>query len=243
MMNRALQIISILTVSLGLTISVHAAELVVVASTAPDFEVGTVVDGSNLIRLVKGSEVTFITSAGQPVKLVGPYEGVPDAPSGTGDPSLVDALSAVIRSAPKNASTAGVMRASMFASKDPWVIDVGQAGDHCVALDKPPMLWRAIIIGPVIASLKTGGQDAEVAWTAGSHTAPWPAELPLRDGQNYELHFVASKKTQKLTLHRVPDDLPTDAHKVVWMHEKGCAQQAAVFLARLQDALGTPDRG
>ncbi len=243
MMNRTLQILSILAVSLGLTISVHAAELVVVASTAPGFKVGAVVNGSNPIRLAQGSEVTFISSAGQPVKLVGPYEGVPDAPSGAGDPSLVDALSDVIRSVPQNTASAGVMRASMFATKDPWVIDVSQAGNHCVALDKPPMLWRAITIGPVIASLKSGDQEAEVAWTGGSHTAPWPAELPLRDGQRYELHFIASKKTQKLTLHRVPDDLPTDAHKVVWMHKKGCAQQAAVFLARLQDALETPDRG
>lgn len=242
-MKRVIHALAVVAVSVGFSLSVHAAELVVVASTAPDYKVGMVVDGNDPIRVAKGGEVTFISSAGVPLKLVGPYKGVPDTSGNRGEAGLVDALSDVIRSAPQNTASAGVMRASLFESGDPWLIDSSKAGSYCVAGSKPVMFWRAIIIGEVQASLEVGGQRSRIVWAAGSHTAEWPVGLPVSDGETYQLEFTASKKLRKYTLHRVPENLPTDAHKVVWMHGKGCGIQASILLTRLQEAAKTPDQG
>ena len=57
-MNRIIQFLAVVAVSAGFTFSVQAAELVVVASTAPDYQVGLVIDGDDPIHVVQGTEVT-----------------------------------------------------------------------------------------------------------------------------------------------------------------------------------------
>ena len=242
-MSRFFHILAAVAVSAGLAFSVQAAELVVVASTAPDYQVGLVVDGDDPIHVVQGTEITLISSTGLPVKLVGPFDGVPDLSGKKGKTGLVAALSDVIMASQQNTSSAGIMRAALFGSGDPWVIDSGLSGNYCIAGSKPVMFWRAITIGEVQASLKTGGQHAQIVWAAGDNTAEWPRDFPLSGGETYQLEFTTTKKVRDYTIHRVPEDLQTDAHKVVWMHAKGCGKQAAILLARLQEAVETPDQG
>ena len=43
-----------------------------------------------------------------------------------------------------------------------------------------------------------------------------------------------SATAAKLTVHRLPAQLPTDAHRAKWMADKGCRPQARRLLAAIR---------
>ena len=85
-----------------------------------------------------------------------------------------------------------------------------------------------------LAAVKAGARQAPVQWRDGSYTAPWPAEIPLRDGASYEIQFTMTKKTERLSLHLIPENVEGDLSRAVWMQAKGCTSQAKALLAQLQ---------
>jgi hypothetical protein len=214
----------------------RAGELVVIASTDAEIGLGAVLDGATAIQLAEGDSITLVSADGRTLKLEGPYSGQPDpAPDagGAGGADLLDALSDIVKPADQDVSTAGIMRSSLYAPKEPWVIDSGRSGPHCVFSGRPAVLWRPIAIGETAVSLKTDGEQAGVTWRDGSFTVPWPAELPLADGATYELEFAVTGKTRQLRIHQMPDGLDSDISRAVWMHEQGCTAQAKVLLGTL----------
>ena len=56
--------------------------------------------------------------------------------------------------------------------------------------------------------------------------------MPLTDGGRYLAKLSDRSTVSKLMIHLVPG-LPSDAHRVVWMAERGCSRQARALLARL----------
>ena len=214
--------------------SARAGQLVVIASKGSEIGVGAILDGAKPIELDAGAAVTFVSADGRTLKLKGPYSGVPDPSPRVNGTDLLDALSDIVKPADKDVSSAGIMRASIYAPKDPWVIDSGRSGAQCAAIGRTAPLWRAIAVGPASASLKAGARQAPVQWQDGSYTAPWPAEIPLRDGASYEIQFTVTKKTERLSLHLLPEDVAGDLRRAVWMHGKGCTTQAKALLAQLQ---------
>ena len=221
----------------------RAGELVVIASTDSEFGVGSVLDGRQAIQVADGQSVTLVSSDGRTLKLRGPYSGRPDpAPdaggaAGAGGSALLDALADIVKPTAQDVSTAGIMRSSLYAPKQPWVIDSGQSGAHCVLPGRPALLWRPIAIGAASAALKAdadpSGGPAGVIWQDGSYTAPWPAGLPFADGATYQLEFTVTGKTRRLSIHQVPGDLDSDVSRAVWMHAKGCTAQAKALLGTL----------
>lgn len=226
-------LVAALAVVAAVSNAARAAELVVIASTGSEIEIGSVLDGGTTIQLAAGAAVTLVSADGRTLKFTGPYSGAPDAAPGTGDTNLLDALSDIVAPAEQDVSTAGIMRASIYAPKEPWVIDSGQSGTHCVLPDRPAPLWRPIAIGAVSASLKAAEGQATVTWQDGSYTAPWPADLTIADGASYELVFTLTGKTRRLSIHQVPEDLPDDLARAIWMHDRGCTPQAKALLAGL----------
>ncbi len=215
----------------------RAGELVVIASTDAEIEIGSVLDGSRAIQLAEGNSVTLVSADGRTLNLRGPYVGRPDPVSNTGDSGLLEALSDIVKPAQKDVSTAGIMRSSLYAPKQPWVIDSGQSGAHCVLPGRPVLLWRPIAIGDASATLKADGGQAPgqsgVTWRDGSYTAPWPAALALADGASYRLEFAVTGTIRRLSIHQVPGALDSDVSRAVWMHEQGCTAQARALLGTL----------
>lgn len=228
---------AVLALLVAMSSATRAGELVVIASTDAKLGVGSVLDGSRAIQLAEGDAVTLVSSDGRTLKLRGPYLGRPDPLPDTGNSGLLDALSDIVKPTEKDVSTAGIMRSSLYAPKQPWVIDSGQSGAHCVRPGHPALLWRPIAIGAASAALEAdGGQaggQAGVTWQDGSYTAPWPAGLPLADGATYELEFAVSGKTRRLSIRQVPGDLNSDVSRAIWMHENGCMAQAKALLGTL----------
>ncbi len=211
----------------------RAGELVVIASTDAEIGIGTMLDGSRAIQLAEGNSITLVSADGRTLKLRGPYLGRPDPVSSTGGNDLLEALSAIVKPIERDVSAAGIMRSSLYAPKQPWVIDSGQSGAHCVLPGRPALLWRPIAIGAASATLKAAGGEAGITWRDGSYTAPWPVALPLADGATYRLEFAVSGKTQRLSIHQLPGDLDSDVSRAVWMHAQGCTAQAKALLGTL----------
>ena len=60
----------------------------------------------------------------------------------------------------------------------------------------------------------------------------WPNKVPLTDGGRYLAKLSDRTRTNELMIHLV-HILPSDAHRVVWMAERGCIRQAGALLASL----------
>lgn len=228
---------AVLALLVAMSSATRAGELVVIASTDAKLGVGSVLDGSRAIQLAEGDAVTLVSSDGRTLKLQGPYSGRPDPLPNTGNGGLLDALSDIVKPTEKDVSTAGIMRSSLYAPTQPWIIDSGQAGAHCVLPGRPVLLWRPIAIGTASAALnadagQSGGQT-DVTWQDGSYTAPWPAGLALADGATYRLEFAVTGTTRRLSIHQVPGELDSDVSRAVWMHEHGCTAQAKALLGTL----------
>ena len=119
---------------------------------------------------------------------------------------------------------------------DPWVVDIGRSGDHCVPAKGPVRLWRAKKDKARILSLKNLGDKSKSVtdWPAGSSALAWPAEVTLGNGARYLLRLKGSRARRKFNLHLVPAGLPTDAHRAAWMAKKGCETQEMRLLSRLR---------
>ena len=119
---------------------------------------------------------------------------------------------------------------------DPWVINIGRSGDHCVLEGGPSTLWRAKSAKAVSLSLKslTDRSRSKVDWPAGASTLQWPAGVTLTEGAKYLVRLKRARTASKLVLHLVPGDLSSDAHRAAWMAGKGCVKQARRLLARMR---------
>jgi hypothetical protein len=119
---------------------------------------------------------------------------------------------------------------------DAWVVNTGKSGDFCVKAKGPAMLWREKAVKARILTLKnlTDKSKSKAEWPAGSATLKWPSKVNLTDGARYLLRMKGSRAVRKIKLHLVPGDLPSDAHRAVWMARNGYEKQATRLLAGLR---------
>lgn len=216
--------------------SVLAGELVVIESTAPALKPGQIVDSSAVLSLPSGAHLTLVAEDGTVTNLKGPFSGPPPVAGTPGDGGLVSALSRLIGGDAAGTSVLGVMRsAPTTAAADPWAVDVLRSGNHCVPADAAPNLSRSKRHKFVTLTLKTlpDGAKVSVRWPAGSNRMAWPGGVPLTDGGRYLAKLSDRPTASKLMIHLVPGGLPSDAHRVAWMAERGCSRQAKALLAGL----------
>lgn len=223
----------------AIALPASAADLVVVASSAPGVAPGSVVKSDAVLKIPAGASVTLISGTGKTVTLKGPHAGPPGAGGdGAGSPDLIASLSGLLKGSERETGALGTMRALAPPAPptDPWVIDVGQSGDHCVAAAGAATLWRGSSSHARLVSiidLKDNSQ-LDTDWPAGAATLAWPSKVPLADGGRYLVRMKGSATASKLTVHRVPAQLSTDAHRAAWMADKGCRPQARRLLAAIK---------
>lgn len=219
--------------------SAEAAQLVVVAGGAPGLKLGQVVGSDASLDIPAGASVTLVSESGETVTLKGPHSGPPGLVGGHGgDKGLVSSLSSLLAGSIRETGSLGAMRAinPKPPPDDPWVIDIGRSGHHCVAAKGGVMLWRAKPKKARIISVKNLVDKSRsiTDWPAGLNTLNWPAEVSLQDGARYLVGMKGARAKKKLTLHLVPAALPTDPHRAQWMAEKGCTVQAKRLLQHLR---------
>ncbi|MEE9597288.1 MAG: hypothetical protein V3V96_10975 [Acidiferrobacterales bacterium] len=217
--------------------AVEAAQLVVIASTASNLKLGAIIDGAKTLTLPQGSSVTLISPEGRTIKLKGPYKGQPDPSRSAKTNDLLQSLSRIVTGPPENDPSLTVFRAAPGAVRpDVWSINVGRSGVYCVRTDTPVNLWRANASKKTVLTLKrAGGQgdNTNKEWPQGKQKLVWPTDLPLTDRSTYLARVKGGYKWARLQIVLLPKELPTDAHRAVWLAEHDCARQAR----RLVDAI------
>ncbi len=230
-------ILLLMVFNLSFWATTNAAQLVVISSNAPTLKAGAIVDGAASITLAAGVTVTLISPEGTTIKLTGPYKGKPEpSPSGKTN-NLLTSLSHIVTGPPENDPSLAVFRAAPGAARpDVWAINVGRSGVYCVRAGKPVNLWRAHTDKKIVLTVKQVGdrqRETRKEWPQGMRTMIWPAELPLADGATYLARPQGGYRWANLTILLVPTELPTQAHRAVWMSENGCARQARILVGAI----------
>ena len=220
----------------GLLATAQAGDLVVVASTAPGFKLGQIIDAGASLNIPAEKSVTLASESGKMVQIKGPHNGPPGiADDGIKEPSLIAALSRLLSGPAANKTAIGAMRSGRSsAPADPWVVETGKRGkNYCIQEGGPALLWRSNQAKVTILTLEnlTTKNKVVVVWPRSTRTMTWPPKITLLDGAKYRSHLKGDRRKKKFILHLVPSGLPSDAHRAVWMAKKGCVVQAKRLLA------------
>ena len=76
------------------------------------------------------------------------------------------------------------------------------------------------------------GSVGTLEWESDQRSVSWPANLKLENDSSYSITIEESAAIE-VTVLLVPEDLESDAHRVVWLSKAGCKQQAQALLNNL----------
>lgn len=221
----------------AVTFSALAADSVVVASNAPGITPGQNVKADEPLQIPKSASVTLVFESGKTLTVKGPHSGPMGAVGeGGGDGRLLTALTDLLLGSGRETEATGAMRQDAIPASppDPWVIDIGRAGDHCVPAGGPVKLWRAAKTRNLLLKNLADKSKSVTDWPAETNTLEWPSQVTLDGGTEYLARVKGSRNPTRFVVHLVPADLPSDAHRAVWMADKGCVEQAKRLLTLLR---------
>jgi prepilin-type processing-associated H-X9-DG protein len=236
-----LLIISVIT----LVEVVQAADAVVIRAHRTDsFHSGQLLDSQMDISLPDQADFTVVFADGHVQTITGPYQGqltssiefAPNDPEFL--PNFVKALNEI------KTLQERVTRGPSNNPEDIWWVDVAtqstQQRFFCIAPAINVVLWRpqsqSDSAATVLIKHRPTGKEAKAVWPAYQTTLKWPESLPIIDGETYNVEVKTRQGAftfKRLVLYKVPDSLPTNSHKVVWMVGRGCISQANMLLASL----------
>lgn len=235
MMRASIRIVACVAFLGGASVPAFASDVMVVASNAPSLQAGQTVDSAAALDLAAGQRVTLIAGGGKSLTRNGPYKGAVWDGAPPADKAFLQSLAKLASGQGKGGTTLGATRGAVPTATptDPWAVDVGRAGDQCVASGTPVLLWRGTAEKSATLSLSGMKEEgkASVDWPAGAATVPWPQDVKLEDGAVYLARMDASPTAKRLVLRIVPGNLASDAHRAIWMGDAGCTAQARLLLA------------
>lgn len=222
------------------------ASYVVLASTAPDFTVGQLVEDSATLEVPQGASLTLIDPVGQIRVLQGPFLGrLRIDPEDQSEPSFINDLASIIAQADATDVSLGMGRSTLAPEVSPWLVamDDSLPGDLCVSPEGQLVFHRGNADregrDSISFAAADGTGEAVVTWGEGDDLLRWPEALPLVDGAVYLLApgvrgaTAVSEAAMPVTLHLTPPDLGTDAHVAVWLAQTGCELQAEAMVRRM----------
>lgn len=220
----------------------RAEELVVIESTLPNLAPGSIVDGTKPLTLPEKSRVVLVSESGKNIALQGPWQGKPNTGSAVaadGTPRLLTGLASLVRLSAEDANSVGAIRAASIKTRaDALMINLSESGDYCIADLNSVDMTRYISESSRRVTLNAvrGDVTTTLTWPAGRDRTTWPRDLPIEDGATYLVEQEGKDTRTMLVLHAIVDDTPTDAHRAVFMAERGCTEQARMLLALLRKA-------
>ena len=202
-----------------------AAKVIVVRSAGPSaaaYPPGKTLSENARISLQAGDMVTILgSSRARTLRGPGTFSASPGE-----DEKLALAISRRARF--------GALRASDYPQNpNPWNMDVSREGKMCVADAASLTMWRPQTAGAVDLHIRRpDGAARTLHWRAGEATMQWPAELPVRDGAEYQLTMDGAPpvKLTFVALPGIPGDMVAAATTLI---EKGCDTQLDALVSGL----------
>lgn len=204
---------------LALAVTIPAtvkAKVVVVRSVGPSakaYPPGKALPESANIKLGNGDAVTLLgPNASRTLRGPGTFTA-----STAGRSSL--AMAAGRR------SRFGAMRSGEITSAPSlWDVDVTQSGKICVAEPAKLKLWRPNADTPATLSIRSGSNTHSIDFAKGHATVPWPTQLPVANGGEYQLELTGGDRSKLsfVLVNAAPSDLVGAAQLLI---DKGCQNQ------------------
>ena len=156
-------------------------------------------------------------------------------------PGNFDAGQVSLASAAGQRGRFGALRAAEVAhNPSVWDIDVSQSGKVCVSNASAVQAWRPDADSPVTVTVRASdGRSQELTWAAGKALAPWPAELPITSGTEYQIEWPDGGDASKLdviTVNSLPTDDLVGAAQVLIAH--GCQKQLDLLVQSATKSTG-----
>ncbi len=208
---------------------------VLLASTVPGYAPGMVVPAGERLLLPEGTSVTLLFRSGQMLRLRGPLETSLDRVEPVRRDGSVAALAEAFRLAGVDASVIGGTRAIGLERPrqrpEEIQVDVQRSGTYCVRpLDT---VW---LVRPATEqarhALRRRGNLRSVDWPAGAGRVEWPFDVPIEDGDRFEL-LADGNAQATLTFRLVPDTGASDTARIAQGVLLGCREQYDAALRRL----------
>lgn len=221
---------------------VCASDAIVVHSTVDTLSSGQLLSKQAVINLTENSEITATFATGGVQTLKGPYHGrlIDPREGQQSDSTLIAGLAQLIQQLKAEQKTS--VRGRQRNNEGLWTVDVNSPKKYyCIPTSQQLMLSRleeeSKLASTVVIKHKETEQQTQVMWPARKNTLAWPDALPLVYGDTYtvSVNSVRGQEHFKMViLYRLPDSLPTESHKVVWMAGRGCTDQAEMLLVSLR---------
>ncbi len=232
----------------------QAADMVVIHSNASElYPRGKILESNTPVNLPTDSKITVVFGSGNVQTVSGPFQGklqdkfknnalaniqltLDGKNNEFGDQKLITTLAQFLIERES-------IRALSVQPQNLWLVDVVSTPTkrfYCVAPAAPVILWRPEEQSQTTSTLlirhKSNGQEVSIEWPAHQTTLAWPSHLPVLYGDTYIIEVKANRHStlKKLVLYQLPDSLPTNSHKVVWMVGRGCLLQANILLTNLR---------
>jgi hypothetical protein len=215
----------------------QAEDAVLVSSTVEGYVPGSVITDSQTLALAPGASATLLFRSGGIVQVKGPFKGRLDALRPAGAPGGAEGLVQALRGQGVEASVIGATRGFTTPSAHsamtgaPVNVDVRNSAIYCVGPNDTLWLRGAAVTSGIIR-LRHGRSLREVAWPEGAGRIAWPADVPVEDGDRFDVVDNAGAVTVTMIFHRF--DPPSSS--TAWIAAgllSGCRSQVEPALREL----------
>ena len=218
----------------------HAGELLVVSDSAAfGYARGSVLADGASVAIPAGERLALIDANGRGLTLRGPYDGALHSPPSEAPQSaaVLAALKAILDPSAHVSVGAARKAGEAPAPPDPRYVDVSDDATVCVAGDGSAQLWRPTPTRHTVLFVTrlATGERAEVDWPADQPTVPWPARLPVVNGETYQFALQGALTRPRITLKLLrPGETSVAAAKR--LADAGCRGQAVAMLQQIAAA-------
>jgi hypothetical protein len=234
---RSLRTVLLCTAALVTTTPGQAEDAVLVSSTVERYVAGSVITDAQTLALAAGASATLLFRSGGIVQVKGPFEGRLDAVRPAGAPAGAEGLVQALRGQGVEASVIGATRGFTMPSAHaamtgaPVNVDVRTSAIYCIG-PKDTLWLRGSSVTSGTIRLRHGRSVREVAWPEGAGRIAWPADVPVEDGDRFEVVDSAGAVAATMIFHRF--DPPSSS--TAWIAAgllSGCRSQVEPALREL----------
>jgi hypothetical protein len=213
------------------------ADMYVIESTVPNMLVGVRLTAAESLTIPAGAYVRVVLSSGKTQNIRGPYSGkVSELTKGVeSNESLMELVRKLLQTGGSKETIAGASRSAGITAGTPrgfslLEIPAWMNGKACVLNGAKIVLARQSTEGAERAVLVNAKsfERAQVEWKAGSATAAWPVNLPLRADATYQV-LVQDREGRDVTV-RFMDKTPDEDDILIELHKLGCTHQLETWM-------------
>lgn len=220
-----------------------AESAVVLSATAPGYAPGMVIGPGDRLRLPEGASVTLLLRSGQMLKLRGPTETALDRAEPARQDASATALAEAFRLRGIDATALGGTRTAALgrrpARPGEVAVELERSGTWCIGPSDTVWLTRPAT-EPGELGLRRRGSLRRLAWPAGAARVEWPGEVPIEDGDSFEV-LADGKPAATLTFRVMAASAGSEAGDIAQALLLGCRGQYEAALRQLARSQLTPE--